>query len=569
MFNRLKRILSEVQEPLSQGEKNFKHMHDPSILNLVPGVTDQEHVFKGTMPRKDPKTASYEGDKSTEVYDKNLKVQEEAEQIDELSKKTLGSYMKRATSQLGFAADYEGKRNKETSNAIGKRFKGLHRAIDKLTKEEAEQIDESEKKLIHKVLVGGQFNRSHGSKNFDKIEDAKQHAEKVKRDLNRRYQNSPYTPSISIVSEQTDYSEANSHGPYDRGSADADYGRKYEPHKFVDNGKGGKIKELLTDPKEIAQYKKGYTTGGTDKKDFSEQIDEGKRGLWNNIHAKRKRIEAGSRERMRKPGSEGAPTDKDFENSKKSIKESSHNETEGGAEKNIINQLNKRPQGDYHVGVSFSNGKKADVHVRDANKIRSLHLNAKTAKEKEEIQDMASDSHESLKKLASTGKVEIEKPESKVSLGSMRKEELQSDSRNFKLIVVTGPDGRPKFVKRKEPRKDIGVNESEEMNSANVAKAAATQTKFGVVGNRNMQQDSIDNIQKDPLASKQKVVLPPTQGNKPIGGDTQTHANIAEEVLLDKLYKSLSEENKMKFVVLAKTEEGTEKLIHFAKEQDL
>lgn len=34
------------------------------------------------------------------------------------------------------------------------------------------------------------------------------------------------------------------------------------------------------------------------------------RGLWDNIHAKRKRIEAGSGERMRKPGEPGAPTAK-------------------------------------------------------------------------------------------------------------------------------------------------------------------------------------------------------------------------------------------------------------------
>ncbi len=43
-------------------------------------------------------------------------------------------------------------------------------------------------------------------------------------------------------------------------------------------------------------------------------IHEG--GLWDNIHAKRKRIKAGSGERMRKPGSEGAPTDADFNNSR-------------------------------------------------------------------------------------------------------------------------------------------------------------------------------------------------------------------------------------------------------------
>ena len=46
-------------------------------------------------------------------------------------------------------------------------------------------------------------------------------------------------------------------------------------------------------------------------KKLREQIDsvaEGKRELWDNIHAKRKRIKSGSGERMRKPGSEGAPT---------------------------------------------------------------------------------------------------------------------------------------------------------------------------------------------------------------------------------------------------------------------
>ena len=37
-----------------------------------------------------------------------------------------------------------------------------------------------------------------------------------------------------------------------------------------------------------------------------------KPGLWANIHAKRKRIKAGSGERMRKPGSKGAPSAADI-----------------------------------------------------------------------------------------------------------------------------------------------------------------------------------------------------------------------------------------------------------------
>jgi len=44
-----------------------------------------------------------------------------------------------------------------------------------------------------------------------------------------------------------------------------------------------------------------------------------KRGLYANIHAKRKRIAAGSGERMRKPGSKGAPTRAQFERAKKTV----------------------------------------------------------------------------------------------------------------------------------------------------------------------------------------------------------------------------------------------------------
>ena len=42
-----------------------------------------------------------------------------------------------------------------------------------------------------------------------------------------------------------------------------------------------------------------------------------KRGLWDNIHAKRKRMKAGSGEKMRKPGSKGAPTNAALRRSKR------------------------------------------------------------------------------------------------------------------------------------------------------------------------------------------------------------------------------------------------------------
>ena len=45
-----------------------------------------------------------------------------------------------------------------------------------------------------------------------------------------------------------------------------------------------------------------------------------KKGLYANIHAKRKRINAGSGEKMRKKGAKGAPTAKAFKRSAKTAK---------------------------------------------------------------------------------------------------------------------------------------------------------------------------------------------------------------------------------------------------------
>jgi len=45
-----------------------------------------------------------------------------------------------------------------------------------------------------------------------------------------------------------------------------------------------------------------------------------KQGLYANIHAKRERIKADSGEKMRKPGSKGAPTAKQFKQAAKTAK---------------------------------------------------------------------------------------------------------------------------------------------------------------------------------------------------------------------------------------------------------
>lgn len=72
---------------------------------------------------------------------------------------------------------------------------------------------------------------------------------------------------------------------------------------------GKKMPKKITrkdDPNEVDVYKKG---GDVDAP-----------GLYHNIHKKRARIAAGSGEKMRKPGSKGAPTNSAFTKAAKTVK---------------------------------------------------------------------------------------------------------------------------------------------------------------------------------------------------------------------------------------------------------
>ena len=81
-----------------------------------------------------------------------------------------------------------------------------------------------------------------------------------------------------------------------------------------------------TTPADIAGNEKDITKKMKAKNDAEAKhtkagnaFEGAKPGLWDNIHAKRKRIKAGSGEKMRKPGSEGAPTSQDFKDASESI----------------------------------------------------------------------------------------------------------------------------------------------------------------------------------------------------------------------------------------------------------
>lgn len=94
---------------------------------------------------------------------------------------------------------------------------------------------------------------------------------------------------------------------------------------------------------------------------FKDYIEEGKRGLWDNIHAKQERIKNGSGERMRKPGSKGAPTAADFKASEATSK-NEEVELEEGTFK-------------YHMDKAVA------AHMKGDSKKAMYHLdNAKTAR---------------------------------------------------------------------------------------------------------------------------------------------------------------------------------------------
>jgi transcriptional regulator with XRE-family HTH domain len=99
-------------------------------------------------------------------------------------------------------------------------------------------------------------------------------------------------------------------------------GEELPANLYVICAKGCDIQTIKDDYKEI--YELDIELRPTEEPKEQERvelaIDEAK-GLYANIHAKRKRIKAGSGERMRKPGSKGAPTKKDFKDASKTVKE--------------------------------------------------------------------------------------------------------------------------------------------------------------------------------------------------------------------------------------------------------
>ena len=137
---------------------------------------------------------------------------------------------------------------------------------------------------------------------------------------------------------------------------------------------------------------------------FEQGLEE-KRGLWDNIHAKRKRIKAGSGEKMRTPGSDGAPSDKDLKDSQ--VKEGAdevndkninaiHDKDEGEATDNTVKMTNdmivgKKPYDSagesIYKDVNKSPDKEFDQEFKEAKDDKDYNKDGKLDKHEKDHKD--------------------------------------------------------------------------------------------------------------------------------------------------------------------------------------
>jgi hypothetical protein len=166
----------------------------------------------------------------------------------------------------------------------------------------------------------------------------------------------------------------------------------------------GKLGAMLKREREAKEKKEPMGV----KTEEVEDLDE-KRGLWDNIHAKRKRIKAGSGERMRKPGSKGAPTAADFKASANEAFEQIDEISAGMAQR----YLKGKRERDYDISPDGTSSKlkkpqtfaKMNKDVKSS--MRALKTIEKAKKANEEFESMHEEKHPIVKEYDSLKKHDI------------------------------------------------------------------------------------------------------------------------------------------------------------------
>lgn len=199
IVNSIRKSLSEVAPPRSRNERKFMDQH---TIEFYPHPVALDSQFTGTIQKDTSRIADYQPGEDEEVYDQayateetkmrrnprkrspekiaQIKkddiettkaimrdrirrgIEEEVYSFDlqEISKKVLGSYIKRAAAERGHAGIAAGADDDRKANVkiMKKRLAGIKRATDKLMKESVEATKEAVEVSHDRYL------RSHGKK---------------------------------------------------------------------------------------------------------------------------------------------------------------------------------------------------------------------------------------------------------------------------------------------------------------------------------------------------------------------------------------------------------------------
>jgi hypothetical protein len=230
----------------------------------------------------------------------------------------------------------------------------------------------------------------------------------------------------------------------------------------------------------------GYDTpGGLVQSKFgakrvSEDVDlEEKRGLWDNIHAKRKRIAAGSGEKMRKPGSKGAPSAQDLKDAQ--VKEDI-NESAWGRDK----MTSLRQAHDRHMEKALAANKAGDDVAVKTHQRKMQMIQGKMQKLKQNEEVELGEECEILSEL------------SKKTLGSYVKKAALSqhyDNKNFNSKETNNKDTQSNDEKiagvKKSSKRTMGV-----MNAVNRLTKEEVEDFM-----QTEEYDQLDELSKDTLKS--------------------------------------------------------------------
>jgi hypothetical protein len=184
-----------------------------------------------------------------------------------------------------------------------------------------------------------------------------------------------------------------------------------------------------------------YTGDSVEYPEDTNVIGEGERGLWDNIHAKRKRIKAGSGERMRKPGSKGAPTAKalrvsaestEFDEQLVGVAESNHHYDD--AQEHLTKATNAEKSGkemDFHGHMADHHDSLSQWHESKGRGVSADRHASKSEEHAERYTELAKGKSSEVKEgimdfMSNTPA----KSKSKLSLSAMREISRKIDSKN-------------------------------------------------------------------------------------------------------------------------------------------